>query len=173
MSERRLHIGGESPRDGWEILNVQAGPDVDHVGSCTDLSRFADGSITEIYASHVLEHLTYADELPRALRECRRVLIADGRLMISVPDLETLAATYVKPGISADSRLQIMRVMFGGQTDAYDLHKCGFSYDTLCLFLAQAGFREAAQVERFGLFPDSSELKIDGRYLSLNVVATV
>jgi predicted SAM-dependent methyltransferase len=168
----RLHIGGKQVREGWEILNIQPGPGVDHVGNCTDLSAFADGSVAEIYASHVLEHLTYADELPRALAECRRVLVPEGQLMISVPDMEKLSATYVKPGISAESRLQIMRVLFGGQTDEHDVHKCGFSYDTLCIFLARAGFREAARVERFGLFDDSSELKIDGDWLSLNVVAT-
>jgi predicted SAM-dependent methyltransferase len=169
---RKLHIGGKQVRDGWEILNVQPGPGVDHVGSCVDLSAFADESVEEIYGSHVFEHLTYADELPKALGECHRVLSGNGRLMISVPDLQVLSWLYNKPGLRTEDRLQIMRIMFGGQTDEHDLHKVGYSYDTMCWFLGQAGFKRAEQVERFGIFDDSSDLKLGGEYLSLNVIAT-
>jgi predicted SAM-dependent methyltransferase len=70
----RLHIGGKEKKAGWKILNVQAGPDVDFVGNCTDLAQFADGSAQELYASHVLEHLGYKEQLPRALAEFHRVL---------------------------------------------------------------------------------------------------
>ena len=168
----KLHIGGKQALDGWQILNVQPGPGVDHTGNCTDLSAFDDGSVSEIYGSHVFEHLTYADELPRALGECHRILSADGKLLISVPDMQVLSCLYIKPGLQTEDRLQIMRILFGGQTDEHDLHKAGFSYDTLCWFLGRAGFRRAEQVERFGIFDDSSDLKIDGEYLSLNVVAT-
>ena len=34
----RLHIGGEEPKAGWTILNVQEGPHVDALGDCRDLS---------------------------------------------------------------------------------------------------------------------------------------
>ena len=47
----RLHIGGRTPRAGWKILDVNPGPHVDFVGNCRDLSRFADGSVAEVYAS--------------------------------------------------------------------------------------------------------------------------
>ena len=46
--ERRLHIGGREKRPGWEILNVNPAPDVDHLGNAIDLSRFADGSFAEV-----------------------------------------------------------------------------------------------------------------------------
>ena len=62
----RLHIGGEEPKAGWTILNVQEGPYVDALGDCRDLSGYSDGSVAEIYASHVFEHLGYLDELPQA-----------------------------------------------------------------------------------------------------------
>ena len=45
------------------------------VGDCRDLSRFEDDSIDEIYASHVLEHLSYRNEIVPALKEWRRVLL--------------------------------------------------------------------------------------------------
>ncbi len=42
-----------------EILNVFDWPNVDHVGDAVDLSRFADATFTEVYASHgrrIVEH---------------------------------------------------------------------------------------------------------------------
>jgi predicted SAM-dependent methyltransferase len=45
---RKLHIGGHERREGWEILDANAGPLVDHVGDAGDLSRFADGSFAEL-----------------------------------------------------------------------------------------------------------------------------
>lgn len=70
----RLHIGGTEVKAGWKILNVQPGPGVDYIGDCSDLSQIADGSVDEIYASHVLEHLGYVEKLPRAHTEFHRVL---------------------------------------------------------------------------------------------------
>ena len=52
---RRLHIGGKIKIPGWEIIDVNPGPHVDHVGNAADLSRFESGTFSEIYASHVLE----------------------------------------------------------------------------------------------------------------------
>ncbi|MGH8641633.1 MAG: hypothetical protein ACRET6_07970 [Burkholderiales bacterium] len=64
---RKLHIGGQVSASGWEVLDANPGPHVDHVGHAADLSRFSDEAFSEIYASHVAEHLDYAGELPRAL----------------------------------------------------------------------------------------------------------
>src|SRR5215204_373323 len=93
----RLHIGGQVAKPGWQIFNIAAAPGVDHVGDCSDLSRFADGSVEEIYASHVLEHLSYVGELPRALKDWHRVLAEGGRAMISVPDFEVICRLFLDP----------------------------------------------------------------------------
>lgn len=46
---RRLHIGGETPRDGWEIVNVQPGPHADHLGDVQEVARtFADASQVKV-----------------------------------------------------------------------------------------------------------------------------
>src|SRR5688572_30754161 len=70
----RLHIGGREPHPDWQIVNIVAGEHVDYVRSCTDLAPFADGTVTAIYASHVVEHLGYKRDLVRALTEFNRVL---------------------------------------------------------------------------------------------------
>ena len=74
VMSRKLHIGGQVKVDGWEVFNAIDADYVDHVGNAKDLSRFADETFAEIYASHVLEHFDYKDELVHVLKEWRRVL---------------------------------------------------------------------------------------------------
>ena len=167
----RLHVGGEEVKPGWKIVNIQPGPDVDYVGSCTDLAPFADGAVAEIYASHVLEHLGYKTELPRALEEFRRVLRADGRAMISVPDFDTLCRMFLDPAATLKERYSIMRMAFGGQMDDHDYHYVGLNYEILSKYLFDAGFTRVERVRTFDLFDDDSALEYRGSLISLNVVA--
>ena len=169
----RLHIGGAGAErvPGWKILDIQPGPAVDFVGDCSDLGQFADESIDEIYASHVLEHLGYVEELPRALHEFCRVLKKDGNVKISVPDFEVLCRLFVEPGLTLNERILVMRMAFGGQVDPFDFHYVGLSEDILFLLLKTAGFVRAQRVEEFNLFTDTSSSRFRGRLISLNVIA--
>jgi predicted SAM-dependent methyltransferase len=167
----RLHLGGVAVRKGWTIVNISPGPGVDHVGSCTDLSVFADGSCAEAYASHVLEHLGYDAELPRALREINRVLMPGGRLMFSVPDLDILCRLFVAPERTPAEKMLLMRMMFGGRIDAHDVHYSGLTWDFMQDYLGRAGFRSARRVAAFGLFEDASSVQFAGEPISLNVEA--
>lgn len=168
----KLHIGGQEAKPGWQIFNIQDGPNTDFIGDVTDLSQFGDGSIEEIYASHIFEHLAYRDELPRALRECYRVLTAGGELKISVPNLGVLCQLFVADGLETKQRYELMRVMFGGQTDDYDFHKVGLIEEFLEGFMRGAGFPQIARVETFDLFEDSSMIRLGGHLISLNMIAT-
>ena len=168
----RLHIGGEEPKAGWTILNVQEGPNVDALGDCRDLSGYSDGSVTEIYASHVFEHLGYLDDLPKALTECHRVLSSGSKLRISVPDFETLCRLFLHPQLDMEQRFAIMRIAFGGQTNCYDFHMVGLTLEFLSDYLSVAGFSTVERVETHDLFEDSSTLEIGGVQISLNVIAT-
>ncbi len=170
----RLHIGGKEPHPDWKILDIQAREHVDYVGNAKDLNQFADGSVEAIYASHVLERFDYIRELPIVLKEWHRVLRFGGELMISVPDLPTLCRLYLKEGISPEERFRVMRMMFGGQTDEYDYHKVGLSWEYLFMLLTQAGFRIIRKVDKFGLFndcSDMSDMSFLGEPISLNVIA--
>lgn len=167
----RLHIGGTEARAGWKILNIQPGPDVDYVGTCVSLAQFADASVAEVYASHVLEHLGFREEIPRALAEIHRVLVPGGRLSVSVPDFDVLCQLFTHPELPADQKFSIMMHVFGAQEDAHDLHKIGFTQDFLISFLTQAGFQRFQRVENFDLFNDFSRAKRFGVPISLNVEA--
>lgn len=169
---RRLNIGGTQPRDGWEILNIQPGAGVDHVGDARDLSAFADATFDEVYASHVLEHLDYRDGVPAALGEWRRVLKAGGRLYVGVPDMDAMARLLVAGDrLSPDDQFLVMRMLFGAHGDPYDHHQTGFNQDILVGFLTEAGYVRLRRVRTFGLFRDSTGLAFRGVPVSLNVIA--
>ena len=167
----RLHIGGREPHPDWQIVNIVPGENADYVRSCTDLSPFADGTVAEIYASHVVEHLGYKRDLVKALTEFHRVLEPGGTVRISVPDLTTLCELFLHPALDESMRYHVMRMMYGGQMDDADFHYVGLSEEILSAFLRRAGFERVERVENFGLFKDASTLVYCGRAISLNVIA--
>jgi predicted SAM-dependent methyltransferase len=167
----KLHIGGQQPKAGWTILDVQPAAHVDHVGNCNDLSFLPDGSCDEIYASHVLEHLGYDGELQATIRQMYRVLKPRGRLRVSVPDLRTLCELFLDPTTPQHGQWHVMRLMFGGRTDPYDVHLCGLTFEFLQMLLTEAGFRLIHRVTEFGEFVDSSSTSVVGRLISVNVEA--
>src|SRR5262249_37140987 len=127
--------------------------------------------VAEIYASHVIEHVSYADELMPLLQDMLRVLVPGGRLMVSVPDLAVIARMYASGKLDLDKRFYLMRVMFGGQVDRFDFHKAGFDKELLTLFLTKVGFHPVRRVKRFGLFDDTSDQVVYGEAISLNMEA--
>lgn len=170
MSGIRLHIGGQQPREGWVILDTEPRAHVDHVGNCNDLSFLADESCSEIYASHVLEHLGYDGEIQSTLKGFHRVLEPSGRLRVSVPDMDTLCRLFVHPNLKVDGRFQVMRMLFGGRENEHDVHRSGLDFHFLGNFLTQAGFRDIRRVPNFGEFTDDgSSFTFMGVPVSCNI----
>lgn len=170
-STLKLHIGGETPKAGWKILNVIAGPNVDFVGSCANLSQFADDSVAEIYISHVLEHLSYRHEVRNTLAEFHRVLEPKGKLSVAVPDLEVLSHLLIAPFFNAEARFFVMQMIYGGQDHEHDLHRSGYTFEFLAGYLKAARFADIRRVKDFGLFDDTSKVVFNGVPISLNVEA--
>ena len=168
----RLNIGGTTPCDGWKILNIQPGDGVDYVGDCTDLRQFKDNSVDEVYASHVIEHLSYVNELLETLKGIHRILKPRGILRSSVPDFEMLCKMFLHPSLSAEQRFYIMNIVFGGQQDKHDYHKVGLTWEFMSSYLMQAGFSSVKRVGEFSIFEnDCSSIKIGGQLISLNIEA--
>jgi FkbM family methyltransferase len=169
---RKLHIGGNQKSTDWEILNVVPGPYVDHLCNARDLSRFPDNTFTDIYASHVLEHFDYINELDAVLKEWYRVLAPGGTLYISVPDLDVLAhLVTLKDQLTVEELFSVMRMIFGGHTDKYDYHLVGLNQDFLMSFLDNAGFANIQKVHHFSFFNDANCQLFKGGPISLNMIA--
>lgn len=175
MSEgaiRNLHIGGEEKTPGWEVLNANPAPYVDHVCNANDLSQFDDNTFQKVYASHVLEHFDYKDEISKVLDEWYRVLVPGGKIFISVPDLDVLCRLILdKENFNIQQHFFIMRMLFGGHVDKYDYHVIGLNQDFLCGYLQQAGFVNMWRMSRFDFFDDTSAMSYKGVPISLNIVA--
>jgi predicted SAM-dependent methyltransferase len=167
----RLHIGGTQAREGWDILNIQKTDCTDYVGDICDLSQFLDDHFDAVYASHVLEHVSYQNELLRAVKGIHRILKPQGKFLVGVPDFELLCRLFVDKKLTMQDRFSIMRIMFGGQMDAHDFHHVGLTEEFLADLLSVAGFREIYRVPEFNIFNDTSSTKFGDVLISLNMVA--
>jgi|SRR6185369_2802567 len=155
---------------GFKNMDIDAHDGVDFVGDVSDLSRFKDCSIAEIFASNILEHFPHRDTL-KVLREWHRVLEPGGKLYVSVPDFARAVELYKKFGLKD----WIQNFLCGDQEYKTAFHYAIFDTDKLLDVLKHAGF---SKVERIGgTFPianpkDCSNMtsNADGRLVCLNVV---
>ena len=166
----KLHIGGETIKEGWQIMNISPKPGVDFIGDISDLSMFDDDSFSDVYASHVFEHIPQAKAL-ETLKKIRRILKPSGKFYVSVPDLDILCHEFISSLASQQKKFHIMRMMFGGQVDDHDFHFFGWNQHFLYDFLKTAGFSNTNRVDSFDLFDDTSNYKPYGLPISLNVIA--
>jgi len=110
-----------------------------------------------------------AHELPST--HVYRVLKPDGRLRVSVPNLEMLCRLFLHPSFDGDARWNVMRMMFGGRTSEHDVHHSGLTLEFMLAFLSELGFRDIKRVQKFRLSDDSSTLTFGGVPVSVNVEA--
>ncbi len=94
-----------------------------------------------------------------------------GLLLISVPDMQTLAKMYLDKSFSFQDHFMVTKMFYGAQSDMFDYHFVGFDEDLLTYFLHQAGFCEIERVGNFNLFQDTSTMVFNGYTVSLNMAA--
>ena len=92
MADIRLYLGSRDYRpEGFLTVDLDPAHAPDIVADVTDLGMIASGSVAEIRAGHILEHIPWPLAF-KALAEWARVLRPGGRLCVAVPDLGALAA---------------------------------------------------------------------------------
>lgn len=90
-------------RQGWDVSGTELSESIAatakqrlgervHVGAIEDIG-FAEASFDLVTFWHVLEHL---DDPTRVLTEARRLVTADGRVVVAVPNVESLQARIFK-----------------------------------------------------------------------------
>jgi SAM-dependent methyltransferase len=143
---------------------------VDVVGDISDLSRYADGSVSEIYASHCLEHFPHPQTM-KVLKEWHRVLEKGGILYVAVPDFARTVDLYKRCGLND----WVQNFLWGDQIYPTAFHYAGFDEGRLRKLLLLAGFYEVSRVEDFPVgHPLDCSRKVstlDGKPISLNCVA--
>lgn len=166
----KINIGGDKPKEGWKLLNVIDNGEIDFIQNASDLSNFSNNSVDEIYASHIVEHFDFANELYPTLGEWLRILKPGGIFYISVPDLFILI-DIMKECTIVEDRFLVMQFIYGGHVNKYDYHYTGFDEMLLHELLDSVGFVNIRRVSEFNLFDDTSSHKLGGRLFSINMIA--
>lgn len=118
--------GGDHPLEGFVNIDRKVGKEAYPL-------EYADDSVDEIHASHILEHFSYADA-KTALREWHRVLKPGGTMRIAVPDLNKITRDTPLEGESI-WRFQLM----GGQMDENDFHRSCWTGPLLDAHMQEVG----------------------------------
>jgi len=137
-------------------IDEQVKPDI--VGTMTNMSAVVDGSVDAIFSSHNIEHL-YPHEVPVALAEFKRVLSAEGFVVITCPDLQSVCALVAQDQLtepaytSPAGPIAPLDILYGHRPpmavgNLYMAHRCGFTQKVLTATLQAAGFAMVAAMRR-------------------------
>ena len=126
MTEIKLNIGaGSTVIEGFTPIDRKLGSEAFPL-------PYADGSVDEIRASHILEHFTFGDA-SKAMEEWSRVLKPGGRIRISVPDVDK---------VLKDETPNRLFYLMGGQMHADDIHKSAYDRNRLTALMQQNGLKQ-------------------------------
>ena len=126
MTEIKLNIGaGSTVIEGFTPIDRKLGSEAFPL-------PYADGSVSEIRASHILEHFTFGDA-QKAMEEWSRVLKPGGRIRISVPDVDK---------VLKDETPNRLFYLMGGQMHADDIHKSAYDRNRLTALMQQNGLKQ-------------------------------
>lgn len=124
MTDIKLNIGaGSTVIDGFTPIDRKLGSEAYPL-------PYPDDSVSEIRASHILEHFTFGDA-QKAMEEWVRVLKPGGRIRVSVPDVDKVLAS--------DNKKERLFWLMGGQMHQDDIHKSAYDRERLTALLAQNG----------------------------------
>ena len=128
----KLNLGcGKDYRPGFVNIDARSDVEADLVLDITRKLPFADGSVDEVLAQDVLEHLT-PQQLSALLQEVSRVLRLGGRLCVRLPDIDAVISRF-----AADPDTRNL-FLYGdtSQSGVWGAHKSGYtlnSFAALCL----------------------------------------
>lgn len=164
--------------DAWTELRLDIDEKVepDIIGTMTDMSAVADTSVDAIFSSHNIEHL-YAHEVPVALAEWLRVLKPDGFVVVTCPDLQSVAKLIAEDKLTEPAYqtpsgpVAPLDILYGyrlalAMGNHYMAHHCGFTLKVLSQTLHANGFASVAAARReapfFDLWALASKKSLEG-----------
>ncbi|MGE0709145.1 MAG: methyltransferase domain-containing protein [Planctomycetota bacterium] len=157
-TSRKLEIGSVRAGPvgpGFETLDTV--PGADHRARWGEEPLpFPDGAFSEVYASHVLEHVPWYLTIG-ALREVQRILAPGGLFEVWVPDLRTIVACYLerrcgdgwrKHNPQGDPLLWVNGRLFTYGPGEENWHRAAFDAEHLAACLTRAGFARVEVTKR-------------------------
>lgn len=144
----KLNIGAGGRRiAGYTGVDMVERPGADIVAPANAIP-LADGSVDEILAIHLVEHLL-PWELSETLLEWRRLLRPGGRLVLEMPDLIKCCKNILSGAFVAGKHPDQLGMWgaFGDprQRDPLMLHRWGYTFKTLAPVVSAAGFGDIAE----------------------------
>jgi hypothetical protein len=116
---KRVNLGcGHVPKVGYINVDARELPGVDLVANVTSLP-FEPGSVSEIYASHLIEHFSDRALIDTILPHWKEILKPKGRLILITPNADAMMNQYQEGTISFD---KLREIIFGGQEYDGDFH---------------------------------------------------
>lgn len=160
--KRVLHIGcgmykpeklhANFRNDQWQEVRVDIDPSVkpDIVADMLNMNMMKEGEYEAIWSSHNIEHLHF-HEVPVAFKEFFRVLKPGGFMLVTLPDIQTVAAVIAQGKLetklydSPAGPIMPLDIVFGftraiASGNHFMAHKTAFTAETLAIKLHQAGF---------------------------------
>jgi len=150
------------------VADIRRGPGVTILANLELPLPFRDAAFDEIFSLEFIEHVPHPD-LPRLLRECRRVLRKGGAWISGCPDMEILASWFplqcaCVEGWQADPKCKScggkarispsrwLKSVFGNQENygdsrRADTHKNGLWFLRLNQLLEEAGFGGVKRID--------------------------
>lgn len=153
VHEQHLKVLGNP--DEWTFVDLYVKEPHIKNWDAMRLHEVPDGYVTDIYASHLLEHFEHS-LVSEVLKLWRIKLAMDGRLTINVPNL--LWATRRLNQLENEHSVEgyyntytgehgVMSIFYGSQSHEGEYHKTGFTPKHLANLLHQATFRSVKVYE--------------------------
>ncbi len=164
IKKKVLHVGCGPPNpkklfhkfrgDEWQEVRLDINPAMnpDIVSDMTDMSQAPSNCFDAVWSSHNLEHL-YAHQVVLALNEFYRVLAPGGFVLITLPDIQSVAQEVAKGNLdtplyrSPAGPISAIDILWGLRTAISDgnefmAHKTGFTGESLKTSLLDASFTQ-------------------------------
>lgn len=150
----------------WQELryDIDSSVEPEIVGSMVDMSALKNESVDAIFSSHNIEHL-YFHEIPNALNEFYRVIVKEGYVVITCPDLQSVCSLVAQDKseeiayTSPAGPISPVDIIFGYRRaiqngNIYMAHKSGFTQKTLINYFEKSGFKRTISITRPAPFFD-------------------
>lgn len=151
MNSIKLHLGcGKDYRTGYVNVDlyVDEHTKVDQQFNANSIP-YADNSVDEILALHVIEHFDF-HESQKVLNEWYRVLRPGGKLVVETPDFLAACRDFVKG--PEQKRLELYNVFFAAPWIPGQTHKFLFTEDQLSIQLSWAKFQKIARISPLSIY---------------------